>query len=477
VSLNKVLAVLVTITWLAAMATLVTRHYGPYDTPAPGEAPGEWLFEERWSGIYHGGNKIGYAVSKLEKREAGFTATETSFMRVMAMGVEKDIRTAMEALIDEAFRLESFVFTLDSDVSMRSEGTLKNKEMLITLDMGGIKTEKKLYLPEAPYMSLSLTPLLKDPQPGAKLRFPMVEPSSLTGDAMELEVLAQETITVMGLKQNAYRLSASFKGAEFTLWVRETGEVLKQESMGLTFIKEDKEDATEIGSASIDLIADLAVPADIKLPPAGVKYLKVRLGGIDTGGLELHGGVQTFESENIVEIRVTDPIKKLSEKKSLDAPGEYLSETFLVQSADPSIISLADDITKGEKDTLRRAKLILDWVYGNIEKVPTMTIPSALEVLKSRRGDCNEHTTLYTALARAADVPTRIAVGVVHKDGYFYYHAWPEVFVGQWIPIDPTLGQFPADATHIRLLTGGLEKQLQLASVIGKLQITGIEYK
>ncbi len=475
-SLNKVLAVLITITWLAAMATLVTRHYGPYDTPAPGEAPGEWLFEERWSGIYHGGNKIGYAVSKLEKREAGFTATETSFMKVMAMGVEKDIKTAMEALLDEAFRLESFVFTLDSDVSMRAEGTLKNKEMLITLDMGGIKTEKKLYLPEAPYMSLSLTPLLKNPQPGAKLRFPIVEPSSLTGDAMELEVLGEETITVMGLKQNAYRLRASFKGAEFTLWVRETGEVLKQEAMGLTFIKEAQEDATEIGSASIDLIADLAVPADIELPPSGVKYLKVRLGGIDTGGLELHGGVQTFESENIVEIRVTDPIRR-SGGKALDAPGKYLTETFLVQSADPSIISLSREITKGEKDALGRAKLILDWVYENIEKVPTMTIPSALEVLKSRRGGCNEHTTLYTALARAAGVPTRIAVGVVHKDGYFYYHAWPEVFVGEWLPIDPTLGQFPADATHIRLLTGGLEKQLRLASVIGKLKITGIEYK
>ena len=60
-------------------------------------------------------------------------------------------------------------------------------------------------------------------------------------------------------------------------------------------------------------------------------------------------------------------------------------------------------------------------------------------------------------MARALGLPARVAVGLVYLRGAFYYHAWPEVYVaqsptlGQWLPVDPTLNQFPADATHVRL--------------------------
>jgi transglutaminase-like putative cysteine protease len=98
----------------------------------------------------------------------------------------------------------------------------------------------------------------------------------------------------------------------------------------------------------------------------------------------------------------------------------------------------------------------------------------ATDVLQTKRGDCNEHTTLYTALSRAAGIPTRISVGLVYEKGFFYYHAWPEIFSGRWIAIDPTLGQFPADASHIRLLTGGIDKQSRILSVVGKIKVEGI---
>ena len=108
---------------------------------------------------------------------------------------------------------------------------------------------------------------------------------------------------------------------------------------------------------------------------------------------------------------------------------------------------------------------------------PTVSLPSALEVLRTRVGDCNEHTALYVALARAAGVPARIAVGLVYLRGAFYYHAWAEVYVetapgrGRWLAVDPTLNQFPADLTHIRLARGGLERQAAITSMIGRVQI------
>jgi len=40
-----------------------------------------------------------------------------------------------------------------------------------------------------------------------------------------------------------------------------------------------------------------------------------------------------------------------------------------------------------------------------------------------------------------------------------------------WLPVDPTLNQFPSDATHLRLTRGGLEKQTAIIPLIGKLRM------
>ena len=104
-------------------------------------------------------------------------------------------------------------------------------------------------------------------------------------------------------------------------------------------------------------------------------------------------------------------------------------------------------------------------------------------MLRTKVGDCNEHTALYVAMARALGIPARIAVGLVYIHGAFYYHAWPEVYLeepaagssalgasrGLWLPVDPTLNEFPANATHLRLARGGLDKQTVVLPMIGRL--------
>ena len=106
----------------------------------------------------------------------------------------------------------------------------------------------------------------------------------------------------------------------------------------------------------------------------------------------------------------------------------------------------------------------------------TVSLPSAVDVLEIKKGDCNEHTALYTALARASGLPTKICIGIVYKDGYFYYHAWPAVYLDGWRPIDPTFGQDVADATHIKLLEGGFDRQADLMRIVGKISVTVLDY-
>jgi transglutaminase-like putative cysteine protease len=153
----------------------------------------------------------------------------------------------------------------------------------------------------------------------------------------------------------------------------------------------------------------------------------------------------------------------------------YLRATPFVQSDHPQIRALARKIIGAEKDPLKVVIRIKDWVYREIAKQPTVSLPNALEVLRIRKGDCNEHTVLFNALARAAGIPAKTAVGVTYLRGAFYYHAWSEVWLGKWISLDSVLNQFPADVTHIKFLEGEIDRQIDILQLIGKLKIEVIE--
>jgi hypothetical protein len=154
---------------------------------------------------------------------------------------------------------------------------------------------------------------------------------------------------------------------------------------------------------------------------------------------------------------------------------EYLAPEPMIQSDDEGIVREAERIsgwrTFGRNDPIRVAQRLTMGIHGMLEKRITFSIPNATQVLESRQGDCNEHTVLFVAMARALGLPARTAVGLVYLDGVFFYHAWPEVWLGEWVAVDPTFGQYPADAAHLRFVTGGLAQQVEIVRLIGNLDI------
>ena len=206
--------------------------------------------------------------------------------------------------------------------------------------------------------------------------------------------------------------------------------------------------------------------------------MKIRLRDIPLSDFNLTSGRQVLKGDILEIIREeTKTIKTyLLPLKEKGFEG-YMKPSPLVQSNDAKIIEEAKRIIGDERDALKAAKRIMEWVYQSIDKKPTISIPSALEVLESKVGDCNEHTTLFTALTRAVGIPTRIITGIVLSDNNFYYHAWAEVYVGKWVSIDPTMNQLPADATHIGFVEGGLDKQVEMIKVIGHLKAEILGYK
>ena len=158
-----------------------------------------------------------------------------------------------------------------------------------------------------------------------------------------------------------------------------------------------------------------------------------------------------------------------------DAGGaRYLQPSVTVQSNDPSILRTARQIVAGAASPSEQVARLIRWMQDNVEKTP-LDVFSALDVLETRKAECQGHAYLYTAFARALGIPTRIVNGIAYSQDYggFLYHSWTESFLdGNWVAVDPTFSQIVADATHVKLIEGeSLADLLPLLDWVGKLKI------
>jgi hypothetical protein len=233
-----------------------------------------------------------------------------------------------------------------------------------------------------------------------------------------------------------------------------------------------------------DIIERTAIAANAMTGRARLTSLRVRLSGVDLKGYLLDGGRQRLLGDTLAVTR--EPADALVPAYSMDrAHPTAFRERFkaelaaepLLQARSGLMVQKAVQIVGLERDPRVIAEKLNRWVYDSLKKEVTFSVPNALDVLRARKGDCNEHTQLFVALARSINIPARIATGLAYVRGKFYYHAWPEVFLGDWVAVDPTFGQFPADAAHLRFQVGGLAQQADLIRLVGNLKIDVLEAK
>jgi transglutaminase-like putative cysteine protease len=93
-----------------------------------------------------------------------------------------------------------------------------------------------------------------------------------------------------------------------------------------------------------------------------------------------------------------------------------------------------------------------DWIAGHLSYVPgsSHSGTTAVDTFHDRKGICRDYAHLMITLARAADIPARIAsvygIGVKPQD----FHAVAEVYLGgAWHLVDPTGMGTPADMAII----------------------------
>jgi hypothetical protein len=438
--------------------------------------------EESW-GIFYRGEKIGYAHQTIDPKSNGYAIRDQSNLRLQLLGKTQDVSTRVDTEVDQEWALDRFDFQLSSaDVQFKARGKVRPGYLDLEIDSAGERSKKEIRLQQRPYLLAALKPYVVTQQlePGKQHYFSTFDPATLSQQVTTVTIEGRENLRIGARLEPAIRIRQQFKGISVTSWLDGSGRTLKEESpAGLSLLRQNAEEARSLAharSVPLDLIAQTPITPSSPISDAAHKrLLRLKLRGVDIRNFPLNGGRQHLEN-NQLQIRLEE-IKP----EHLSIPvrdwrlSSYLEATPFTQSDHPRIRALAQQIVAGESDARKAALRIKDWVYAQIAKEPTVSIPNALEVLRTRKGDCNEHTVLFNALARAAGIPARTAVGVVYLRGAFYYHAWSEVWLGEWVTLDSVLNQFPADVTHIKFIEGEIDRQIDILQLIGNLRIDVIE--
>jgi len=480
----KTVKTVILLFWILMMGLLIQRTYlRPTSVIALDAVTEEGIRSgDEWFGIYQQDRKIGYAHTRTTAEGDVYHISEESEMDVLALGRVQRIRTAINAYTTRNFQLKYFDFTLRADASsMDIKGAVVKKDLVLDILTGGQTRTQRIRLAEAVYLTPNLRPaaVLLGLEPGRRYRFPLFNPVTMSTQDAFLTVESMETIKVGDADQTVYKLKESFEGMEAYAWITQEGETIKEQSpLGYSLLKETQAEALKRDKRgpAVDIIAMVKVPSREIGNASKTTFLRARLGGAELAGFELDGGRQSWK-DGAIEVRSTPGTGSYALPFAGDGHAADLAPTVLIQSDDRSIREQASKVLGAERDAREAAKKLNAWVYEAINKQAVVSIPSAVEVLKQRVGDCNEHTTLYAALARASGIPTRMAAGIVYLKNGFYYHAWPEVWLGEWVAVDPTFNQFPADATHIRFVTGELAKQVEIVKLVGKLKVDVLEYR
>jgi transglutaminase-like putative cysteine protease len=485
--ITQPISVAVLLAWAGVMAVVVNRSYLSASSAALATDLAQYGSAAEWRGVYYRGEKIGFTVSQMVTTKDGFELQEDGRLQMSLLGATSAATVRTRAQVDSGFALRAFQFSLDPGTGpIEVNGALSGTRLALSVTSAGQTRTEIRELPEPPALSINLSRRLANGGlvPGARHRWTVFDPATLHNAPVVVDVGKRELVRGPGRPIPAFRVEMEFSGLRTTSWVTDTGEVIREESpLGLITVREPAATAqamavpSRIQSDLLEAAAVVPITKERIDEPRDVRRLRIRLDGADIPGGELDGSGQAVidAANHVIEIR--DP-QTLGATQGDPTAAQFVVPEPLIESDDPAIRAEAARAVSGVTGSRARVERLTRYVNGLLEKKPTMSIPSAREVLRTKVGDCNEHTALFVAMARALGIPARIDVGLVFVRGAFYYHAWPEVYIdeghgrGLWLPVDPTLNQFPADATHVRLARGGLEKQTVILPLVGRLKMT-----
>lgn len=436
---------------------------------------------ETWMNVHQDGRKVGVTHQAWTVEGDAVTIHETTRLRLQVLGTPQLVHTELKAVLSRDYSLQQAEFKLVSaGGSFHARADREEDGLNVELDLGSHRSQHRIGFDDAAFLPQAWRASMRGEnlQVGRTFAVSVWDPLTAARQQLTFRVVERETVPERSPPTDAWKVIEEVRGVRTTAWMSEDGTVWREEGpLGFVLVRSSREDAMAdllSDEPEVDIARLAAIPVGEIAAAREMRRLRVRLRGvvrpIPTDS-EQHRG----ENEEMTIERLALDAGATYALPAQGVVPEYLAATMFLQSDHPRIRLLAREILVGESDAQRVARKLNDWVHEYLEKTPTISVPNALQVIDTGRGDCNEHAVLLVALSRASGLPARVVAGLVYMDGHFLYHAWAEVWLGRWVSVDPALRQFPADATHIKLIEGGPEVHGDLLASVGQITIDVIE--
>ena len=467
-----------------------------------------------------GSQQVGFVSSTLDTLTDSIRVEDDFVLDVAAVGKLRRTTARSVALLSRTLRLEKVDVTFDGDLGQYvAHGRVMGDSLLrVSIVSDGDSQVTRIPL-TGPITLPSLLPLRLafggELQRGRTYTARLFDPLLLATRDVTVRVIAESTLVVADSADldsttmvwapehfdtvRAFRIDHEANGVRVSNWIDAQGRVvlssgpvgfaMERSAFEIAYENFRRRDTARVARASAapdlgDVVPVTALAAGVRagLPEPGLARVRVRLSGVDLTGFDrLLGGSHQHLAGDTLEITRASALQSHATPYRLPARDSALARWLqpepLIQSWDPRIAAQARLIVSSQSggrdraNPARAAELLTHWVHATLRREVATTVPSAEKVLETRRGDCNEFATLYVALARAAGLPARTVSGLLYLNGRFYYHAWAEVYLADWVAVDPMFDQYPADAAHVRFAIGGLARQVELFPLVGRLTL------
>jgi transglutaminase-like putative cysteine protease len=150
------------------------------------------------------------------------------------------------------------------------------------------------------------------------------------------------------------------------------------------------------------------------------------------------------------------PLTRIGEAAQESRVFDFLQESRYVDLS-PAMWRLALDATAGTTDTWQAAVALMKFIFTELKYVPSSTTvhTHAREVLRDKRGVCQDFAHVMLGLCRALKIPALYVSGYLATETASATHAWVEVLIPGvgWRALDPTHNR-QTDETYVKIAVG-----------------------
>lgn len=454
----------------------------------------EILLRDSWYLLEKDGKPVGFNFGQIFQVDDGYRYEYDQTIQMNFLGNPVEVTQHIEWKVDQEFKLQLLeISTKTDEVMTKTVTTCNNGEInVVTTDATGKEYKSYWQIDEELYLTDSFLDYLfikGDVQVGQEYVVTCWNVAQNKPEAVTIRIEEAITDEYKGKAFSGFKIRMTAESGESITFADSSGDLIKLEDLQQNFTqrKVEKEEIPQLESMAMDV---LMVPGNINVAHpfrSTDSQIRVKWNKVDNEQFNWEDNRQ-----KLIEYQKTDQGQEvlLTIKKDMrDFAGvvnlpvteekfiPYLKETDFINPSLPEVQELVTEIIGDEDDGWIVTQKLVNWVYEFIKYEPVIQTLTTEEILERKGGKCVEYAVLFASLARSAGLPTRVIFGERYEANNWIGHLWNEVWLGEWITVDPSHNQISPDALLLKFVDSDnvMGTQIVRRGLIGQLDIEIID--